>query len=88
MAGLIQFGHWRIALLRQEPAGLMENLLHLPVRCTQTDDRDSDPKCADLSFRPSVAFTLRAQSVQIGSPADLSSHSHLYDPHKEAQNAV
>jgi hypothetical protein len=46
--------------------------------------RDSGPKHPDLSFRPSMAFTLRAQSVQIGSPADLSSHNHHYAPHKKA----
>jgi len=46
--------------------------------------RDSGPKTAVFSFRPSMAFTLRAQSVQIGSLVNLSLHSYYYAPHKKA----
>jgi hypothetical protein len=41
---------------------------------------DNSQNIPGFSFRPSMAFTLRARRVQIGFPADLSLYSHGYAP--------
>ncbi len=63
----------------------MRNLLgKLLLRCSTScihavvRGSESGPKYPDSSCSPSMACTLWAQGVQIGSPADLSSHSHHY----------
>jgi len=46
--------------------------------------RDNGLNFPGLSFGPSMAFSLRAQGVQIGCPVNLSLHSYYYAPHKKA----